>query len=372
MAAIIQRRGIYYAQFFDRTRTPQRKRISLKTTRKDHARRRLAKLEHDAERGRFDPWTDDPDTYDKPQPKPTKPSTLQEAQDAFLTRKRRDGRSENTLRTYREIISLFADAAGAATQLRDLSPDALNAFIRAEGVSKATQHKRFGHLRTFLRWCIKHDLLEENPLDAVEPPQKPHKLPKAVTRGELAMICDALRGDYQEKLAAGLVQEGEMIWRIPLFRFAFYTGMRASELARLRWRDVDFEKRLIYIRKQKNRKEQTIPLNRRAADVLRDVPHGYQDDYVFRSPRFTGTQRANRNFAERASEAFRRARKDAGITRPISFHGLRHGFCTALAEAGKSAPIIKEAARHADISTTMRYVHIANERLKAELDDVFG
>jgi site-specific recombinase XerD len=69
---------------------------------------------------------------------------------------------------------------------------------------------------------------------------------------------------------------------------------------------------------------------------------------------------------------FTRYRVEAGIDRPITFHSLRHSFCTMLAEAGKSAIVIKEAARHADVSTSMRYVHIANNHLRAEIDDVFA
>jgi len=42
-----------------------------------------------------------------------------------------------------------------------------------------------------------------------------------------------------------------------------------------------------------------------------------------------------------------------------------------LAEAGEPAVIIKEAARHADISTSLRHVHLANEHLRKEIEDVF-
>ena len=148
--------------------------------------------------------------------------------------------------------------------------------------------------------------------------------------------------------------------------------MRISELARLRWRDIDRSQRLIYIRKQKNGREQTIPLNGQARSVLDDVRDGADDDFVFRSPSFEKTSRSARRFSERASKVFREARREARLPDSISLHSLRHGFCTALAEAGKSAVVIKEAARHADIQTSMQYVHMANEQLKNELDDVFN
>lgn len=368
---LLNRNGTYYAEFYDANKKPKAKRFSLRTKRKDEARRRLVELENDWEQGIFDPWSDDPRTY-KETPDPKAPLTICEAADQFLARKRKDGRTENTLRTYNEILSLLQDAVGGGLELRKLKPSHIEAFIREPSLSDATKHKRFGHLRTFLRWAAKESLLNANPLDDVEPPRKPHKLPKAVTEAELEAICEAVLVDYKEKKEAGYVQDGELIWRIPIFRFAYYTGMRGSEIGRLRWRDIDFEKRLIYIRKQKNRKEQTIPLNTKAAEIIEALERGEADDYVFRSPSFTSKQRNAKNFVNRVSEAFRGARRDAGIKRRVPFHGLRHGFCTRLAEAGKPLYVIKEAARHADVSTSLIYVHMANEHLKSELDDVFG
>ena len=64
-------------------------------------------------------------------------------------------------------------------------------------------------------------------------------------------------------------------------------------------------------------------------------------------------------------------RRKTGLPEKLSFHSLRHGFCTALAEAGKSAAVIKEAARHADVQTSMQYVRMANEKLKGEIQEAF-
>ena len=372
MASLVKRNGYYYAQFFDANRTPQRKRISLRTTRKSIARRRLVDWETNYEKEKFDPWRDDPHTHDED---PHEPLSIAEALARFLDLKREQERSENTVRSYNDIIGLLSRTVGPEKKLDRVSDKELDSFIHAGHLAQATRHKRYGHLRTFLRWGLKEHYVRSNPLEQVSKPKKPHKLPKAITAQELETLCSKLREDYRKKLKKCSIAEGQMIWRIPLFWFAFYTGMRASELGRLRWGDIDKDKRLIYIRKQKNGKEQTIPLNAKARSILSEVhessAHTEPEDYVFASPGFDEVERSARCFRERASRAFREARKLAQLDDSISFHSLRHGFCTMLAEAGKSAVVIKEAARHADIQTSMRYVHMANEKLKEELDDVF-
>lgn len=374
---IINRSGTYYAEFFDATRTPKAKRFSLKTKNKGEARRKYVELEKDRDDGVFDPWEHDPRTYKRSlvearQRAAQRPQTFGAAVESFLNQKRAAGKSDNTLRTYGEVLSITEKCVGKDARLTHLRAAHFEPVVRDPAVSGATRHKRFGHLRVFVRWMLKEKMIEANPLEGVEPPRKPHKLPKSVTEDELQAVCIAVVVDYQEKRETGYIQEGDLVWRIPLMLFAFCTGMRASELARLRWGHLDFDKRLITIHVQKNGKEQTIPLNARAVAVLDMVKRGGAEDYVFTPPGNGGSKRTVRPFVERASKAFTAARKLAGINRRITFHGLRHGFCTKLAEAGKPLYVIKEAARHADVSTSMLYVHMANEHLKSELDDVFG
>lgn len=373
---LINRNGTYYAEFYDASRTPKARRYSLRTKSRATARRRYVEWETAWERGHLDPWAENPWDYQKRQetfrPGPSRPCTLAEARADFIESRRAVGRTENTLRTYTEVLALTEAALGGATPLAEVRAEDLEPLLRDAALSGATRHKRFAHLRAFFRWALKEGRLGQNPLDGVEPPRKTDKIPRAVTEEELEAICEAVRRRYEEQKDGRGGREGVLLWRIPLFRFAYHTGMRASELARLRWGDVDFERRLVTIRVQKNHKEQTIPLNARAESALGGLSRGGAGDYVFSPPGRAGRERTVRTFVERASAAFREAREAAGIQRPISFHGLRHGFCTRLAEAGASAFVIQAAARHADIHTSQRYVSIANEALKDELDRLLG
>ena len=110
VASIIVRKGSLFAQFHDASRSPKTKRFSLRTTNRDTARRVLAKLERDHLLGTFDPWVDDPWTYDRP--RPAKTLTLSGAVDAFLDHKQETGRGARTLKSYRDLLHRFARFVG--------------------------------------------------------------------------------------------------------------------------------------------------------------------------------------------------------------------------------------------------------------------
>lgn len=373
MAALIERNGWYYAQFYSTTQRPRQKRIALGANRKREAQKLLARLQFAYQSGQFDPWSDDPRTFDQPRPQkqPSESRTIEEALMLFLASKIKASRSEETIQTYRKVIGYLVANVGASLPLARLSPSHLEAFVMKPSLAKATRHLRYRHVKAFLSWCRRQGFIEREPLRDIEQPELPDKLPKAMGEEELDRICETIRQDYEEKRRRGFCRDNELLWLIELFRFAYYTGMRASELLRLRWRDVSLEKRLIFIRQQKNRKEQTIPLSLKAQRVLENVDPGVADSFVFRSPGFQGDERSITTLRNNVSRKFLKYRRLAGIERPISLHSARHGFCTRLAEAGKPGYVIQALARHSDIKTSMRYVHLTNEHLKQEVEDVF-
>jgi integrase len=368
MASLMKRGSTYYAQFYDSARTPKRKRLSLSTKKKSVARRLLVQLEDAYALDTFDPWTDDLSTFFD---RDREIVTVQEALSRFLDAKRSKGRSENTINSYRWIVGQWIDRVGSKQVLAGVRPDHIEPYVRDASVAQSTRLARFRHVRSFFNWCTEEGYIDAAPTESVERPRTPQKLPKHVTRGELQKICRAVQKGYQKSLKEGHCREGEIVWHVTLFRFAFFTGLRVSELARLRWRDLDLERGLIYIREQKNRKEQTVPLTQKAREVVNELDGAPRDHYVFSSPEGPKTDRSAKAWCENVSKTFSRFRDKAGIDRPITFHGLRHGFCTALAEAGKSAATIQAAARHADVSTSMKYVHLSNQHLKTEMDGVF-
>ena len=107
--------------------------------------------------------------------------------------------------------------------------------------------------------------------------------------------------------------------------------------------------------------------------VLQSPHHTNRDEaYIFRTPDGPIAERNPENFGQRASKHSCRARRDSEIDRELTFHDLRAGYATVLADAGKSAHVIREAMRHSSLKMALRYVRVSRQRLHSEMESAFS
>lgn len=157
---------------------------------------------------------------------------------------------------------------------------------------------------------------------------------------------------------------GEDAQDAELIRVAAYAGLRRGELVALRWRDVDFARHKITVRRAvsgdvevrstKSRRAREVPLPDQAAVALERLSRRGDftspDDYVF-------VNRWGRRIDGSAlKRRFDRARDAAGLE-VLRFHDLRHTYGSLLVAGGIDLASVKAAMGHAQISTTERYLH---------------
>jgi len=134
------------------------------------------------------------------------------------------------------------------------------------------------------------------------------------------------------------------------------TGMRLGELTKLRWPDVNWQARTVYVAGTKTRNSRrTLPLTARALRVLQELKKVSQCAHILSSPRWPNKP-ASRNGLQHAHEAVRKA---AGLPLGFVLHSLRHTFCTRLAESGCDVYTLMKLAGHANLATSQRYIHNA-------------
>lgn len=152
-----------------------------------------------------------------------------------------------------------------------------------------------------------------------------------------------------------------------LLETAYATGMRVSEVTRLLITDLDSGRMAIRVDQGKGRKDRYVMLSPSLLETLR----AYWREAKPKGFLFPGVGGKKPLCISAAQKAFDRARLQAGIKKPVSFHTLRHSFATHLIESGTSVRTIQALLGHRSLQTTERYTHLAQNYLhqtKSPLD----
>jgi len=169
------------------------------------------------------------------------------------------------------------------------------------------------------------------------------ELPEILTREEIRLLID---GCANVKHKAFLM-------------LAYGSGLRVSEIAALRVKDIDSKSMRVFVSGGKGGKDRYTILSHECLCVLRE----YWTIYRPKHPNgwlFLGTFNQTHITRNGVAEAFNQQLQRAGITKNVSIHTLRHDFATHLLEDGVDLFRIKEMLGHASLSSTTVYLHLAN------------
>lgn len=155
----------------------------------------------------------------------------------------------------------------------------------------------------------------------------------------------------EEKALRTAMENGRLCY-IPALDVALNSGMRLSEQFSLTWEAIDFGRKEIVLDETKNGSSRHIPMNSTC-------------EAAFRSLVVAGQKPADRVFSSRHGKAINTPRKwfeasaeEAGIT-DLTWHSLRHTFCSRLAMAGVDIRTIAQLAGHKTLAMAMRYSHLS-------------
>jgi len=135
-------------------------------------------------------------------------------------------------------------------------------------------------------------------------------------------------------------------------------GLRCFELRNLQLKDLDFDRKMLHIRQGKGRKDRYVPLSGMQI-------RGFKKYIAAENPTtwcFTGYDKRGNPAplsAQGVQWIVRQARKHSGIQKEITTHSLRHSYATHLLEMGLDIMSVKDLLGHADIQTTLTYLHVA-------------
>jgi integrase/recombinase XerD len=269
--------------------------------------------------------------------------------------------SRHTQRVYERDVRAWM---GALPQHRNdeaaalLTRDGVVTFLarsRASGLSPRSLARRMAGLRAFCRYLKQEGVLAVDPLLDLQTPRPPQQLPHFLSLDEVDFLLRQPRLDRPRGLRDAAMLE-----------VLYATGLRVSELVSLPMSALHLAEGWIKVR-GKGGKERLIPLGEQAVTRLHayltsareHLMRGGRTPYVFVNGRGGGMTRQG------FWKLLRGYARQAGITKPLSPHTLRHSFATHLLEHGADLRSVQQMLGHSDISTTQIYTHVLEARLRA-------
>jgi len=169
-----------------------------------------------------------------------------------------------------------------------------------------------------------------------------------------------LKPEELPALVKAIDAEPNMYIRAALWLYLL-TGVRKSELVSARWSQVDWTRSLLILPDTKSGEEQYAALNGPALAILQSVPKAEGNPHIFIGAREGGPlTNIDRNW--------RRIRQEAGIE-DMRLHDLRRTTGSWLSQAGIELNTIKEALRHASLSTTLTYARLGADPARAAMEE---
>jgi len=180
----------------------------------------------------------------------------------------------------------------------------------------------------------------------VDMPKVNNEVTESLTDEQMVRLLDVLE-TFDDRLVADMML------------VALVTGMRKSEIFRLKWDDIDDERGFISIKNPKSGVDQVIPLPDQAREIFsRQVEGDHPSPFVF--PGRGGKQRQG------VKRSVDRIKAEAGLPDDFrGFHGLRHAFASMLASSGEvDMFVLQKLMTHKSAAMTQRYAHLSDQALK--------
>jgi integrase/recombinase XerD len=141
----------------------------------------------------------------------------------------------------------------------------------------------------------------------------------------------------------------------------YAAGLRLEEATHLELRDIDSARMLLRVACGKGAKERLVPLSPRLLGELREYWKAVRPQRWL----FPGGTQQHPMAATTVQKSCKRAARDAGITKHVTPHTLRHSYATGLLEAGVDLLTISRLLGHRSFSTTLIYLHVRRPHLES-------
>jgi integrase/recombinase XerD len=270
------------------------------------------------------------------------------------------GLAWNTIEAYRQDLDRFAAYASKHEDVPEVERvrHYIDSLYRS-GLSSRSIARHVTTLRNFHSHLLAEGVLQKDPTSLLAAPKQWQSLPKYLNNEQVTKLIEA----PDAARPTGLRDRA-------MLEFLYATGLRVSELCRVRVSDVELNQGCVRILGKGN-KHRLVPIGASAIKAVESYLHTDRPALLKRrsSPYLFITARGGAMTRQAFWKLLRGYGRKAGIFHDLTPHVLRHTFATHLLEGGADLRSVQTMLGHADISTTQVYTHVVRARLRKTIDD---
>jgi integrase/recombinase XerD len=254
---------------------------------------------------------------------------------------------EMQIRNYSErTIAVYVSAVYRLATFYHKSPDKLDreeirAFLVDLVEEKKVAWSYYKQILAALRYFYRYVLRRGEVVDDIRGPRQQKTLPVVLSAEEVARFFKAIVS----------------LKHRTILMTAYGAGLRVGEAVQLRVSDIDSQRMVIRVRQGKGKKDRYTVLSPALLKMLRRYWWAARPEDLM----FTTRHKDRPITTSTVQRVCRQAQKDAGISKDITPHTLRHSFATHLLEAGANLRVIQVLLGHASPQTTAIYTRVSTE-----------
>ncbi len=278
----------------------------------------------------------------------------------FIYLKNERGLSARTLIAYQHDLDQLLQFLEVAEIDRpdQVTQHHIRAFIaqrHRQGLGGKSLQRMLSAIRSFYRWMLREGFAQHNPATPVRAPKSPRHLPATLDADSITQLLD-MPCDTPLAIRDKAIME--------LF---YSSGLRLSELASLRWEQLDLASGMVTVTGKGNR-SRMVPVGRIATQALLEWRKTRSQITTFEEPHVFVSQRGNPIATRTIQSRIRYWAKRQGLPQNVYPHLLRHSFASHMLESSGDLRAVQELLGHADITTTQIYTHLDFQHLAKVYD----
>lgn len=272
--------------------------------------------------------------------------------------------SSNTLKTYKSILNNFYKFL--LEQNRVNNDKAILRYFK-KYLQYLKREKNVSQNYLYLVTVVIKKFFEFSEIDVneeIKAPKRTKSLPKSLNEQEVYDLIHARDDEYDPEKTNP--QNITRLRNKVILTLLYSTGLRVSELIKLKTDSIDENERTIRVR-GKGEKDRIVIFDKRTLDLIHEYldKRGVENEYLFvnqRNEMLTSRyiQLMIKEYAEKAN-----------ITKKVTPHVLRHSFATHLLKNGVDIRAIQQLLGHSNLSTTQIYTSVDMHTLKNVYDDAW-